>query len=342
MVSQPGSESDVNALIVDDQPSTLMLMHAILDRAGYSVVECSRGQTAIEALSEDDYDLVVLDINLPDISGMDVLQSPQLVPRHLPPVLGITASLTPQIEREAIAAGMCRVLEKPISYEQLTEAASVAMNIGRSVERADSIVPAIDQATLTQVRYLSDESLAHRFVNQAIIDSKNCLDELNAAAARNDITAWRTHAQTLDGVALTIGARRLAGAIAAVLVRPPSELRTQMDSTNHQFAELLDEAQLSLGEWLGNVARGAKQRRALPGRLTDREVCVLSWTAAGKTSSEIGMILGISTRTVNFHITTALMKLDAVNKTQAVVKAVMLGLLKVGDVPLAPAERAER
>jgi LuxR family transcriptional regulator len=53
----------------------------------------------------------------------------------------------------------------------------------------------------------------------------------------------------------------------------------------------------------------------------------LRWTAAGKTSSEVGTILGISARTVNYHIASILLKLEAVNKTQAVVKAVMLNLL---------------
>ena len=61
--------------------------------------------------------------------------------------------------------------------------------------------------------------------------------------------------------------------------------------------------------------------------LTQREREVLRWTAAGKTSAEIGAILGISTRTVNFHILTVFDKLGVVNKTQAAVKAQMNGLL---------------
>lgn len=61
--------------------------------------------------------------------------------------------------------------------------------------------------------------------------------------------------------------------------------------------------------------------------LTEREKEVLRWTADGKTSYEIGLILSLSVGTVNFHVNKAVAKLDAVNKTQAVVKAVMLGLL---------------
>lgn len=62
-------------------------------------------------------------------------------------------------------------------------------------------------------------------------------------------------------------------------------------------------------------------------RLNLREKEVLQWTADGKTSSEIAQILNISTATVNFHINKSLGKLNAVNKTQAVVKAMVLGLI---------------
>jgi LuxR family quorum-sensing system transcriptional regulator SolR len=61
--------------------------------------------------------------------------------------------------------------------------------------------------------------------------------------------------------------------------------------------------------------------------LTAREVDVLRWTADGKTSSEVGEIMNISERTVNFHINNSLEKLGAVNKTAGVIKAAMMRLL---------------
>ncbi len=61
--------------------------------------------------------------------------------------------------------------------------------------------------------------------------------------------------------------------------------------------------------------------------LTDREIQVLRWTADGKTASEIADILNISERTANFHIANAITKLNAPNKTAAVIRAGMLGML---------------
>lgn len=62
--------------------------------------------------------------------------------------------------------------------------------------------------------------------------------------------------------------------------------------------------------------------------LTDREIDCLNWTAAGKTSAEIAEILGLSEHTVNHYLNRATKKLDTVNRTQAVAKALRVGLIK--------------
>ncbi|MER8855950.1 helix-turn-helix transcriptional regulator [Mesorhizobium australicum] len=54
--------------------------------------------------------------------------------------------------------------------------------------------------------------------------------------------------------------------------------------------------------------------------------CIL-WVAKGKTSWEIGMILGISLNTVNFHIKNVMRKLDAPSRTVAAIKAVNCGII---------------
>lgn len=330
----------MNALIVDDQPSTLMLMQAILNRAGYTVEECTRGEGAIDALSTKEFDLVILDINLPDISGVDLLRDSRLAAHHLPPVLGITAALTPELHEQAIAAGMCRVLEKPVSYEQLAEAAAVAVRVGKATQHAEDATPVIDLVTLSTVRDLHDEELARKFVNQAVLDARICFEELMSAGRSEDLLMWRRHAKTLGGLALTLGARRLSSFIVGALNTPNERLHRVVMVVTNQISGLLEEAQTELNQWLlrplsrGTRARFSADKRKAPYNLSERELTVLRWTAAGRTSNRIAAILGISPRTVTFHITSALFKLDALNKTQAVVKAVMLGLISLDSAPI--------
>ncbi len=86
--------------------------------------------------------------------------------------------------------------------------------------------------------------------------------------------------------------------------------------------------------WLTQFAHAGMARLLVPKHvpetlilMTAREKEVLRWTAEGKTAYEIGQILAVSERTVNFHINNVVAKLDASNKTQAAVKAAALGML---------------
>lgn len=102
--------------------------------------------------------------------------------------------------------------------------------------------------------------------------------------------------------------------------------------------EPLSSAELDIKEikmrWLVNIAHLAlsriyanKLRNEDPPALTAREIEVLRWTADGKTSGEVSNILSVSENTVNFHVKNAIAKLQTANKTAAVVRAAMLGLL---------------
>ncbi|TAN07852.1 MAG: LuxR family transcriptional regulator [Rhodanobacteraceae bacterium] len=83
----------------------------------------------------------------------------------------------------------------------------------------------------------------------------------------------------------------------------------------HQIHGMLDALELQPG-----VPDGAHQ-------LTEREREVLRWGADGKTADETGTILGITERTVTYHVTLAMCKLGVTNKTQAVAKALLLKLI---------------
>lgn len=62
-------------------------------------------------------------------------------------------------------------------------------------------------------------------------------------------------------------------------------------------------------------------------RLTERELDVVRWSATGKTSAEIGMILSLSDHTINAYMNNALKKLDCVNRTQLVAKALRMRII---------------
>lgn len=102
------------------------------------------------------------------------------------------------------------------------------------------------------------------------------------------------------------------------------------DSVSHKE---LREISLKLS-WLVGVAHEGlslllieKHMPEAATQLTSREIEVLRWTADGKTSGEVSEIMNITDRTVNFHISNTLKKLNATNKTAAAIKAARLGIL---------------
>ncbi|WP_408646091.1 LuxR C-terminal-related transcriptional regulator [Zymobacter palmae] len=62
-------------------------------------------------------------------------------------------------------------------------------------------------------------------------------------------------------------------------------------------------------------------------QLSEREKEVLKWSGDGKTADEIAQILNLSHSTINFHLRKTMYKLNAPNKTNAIVKAIYLNLL---------------
>ena len=103
-----------------------------------------------------------------------------------------------------------------------------------------------------------------------------------------------------------------------------SDALTPAELTNNQFKM----------RWLVSIAHSACTRAFVPKvfdmpetPLTPRETEVLKWAADGKTSEQIGGILTISVDTVKFHMKNAVVKLKAANKTAAVARAAMTGML---------------
>lgn len=90
--------------------------------------------------------------------------------------------------------------------------------------------------------------------------------------------------------------------------------------------EMLELAMLAIQVYDRLYQIGRNDHR--PGEdLTEREIDCLNWTAAGKTSAEISEILGLSEHTVNHYLNRATRKLDTVNRTQAVAKAIRTGII---------------
>ncbi|RXF03782.1 response regulator [Pseudoalteromonas phenolica] len=105
-----------NILIVEDTESLSLLYQSYLIPTGLNTFVAGTGQAALDYLSNNQPDLIILDIMLPDMSGMDILA--QLPNKNRPDVIVLTAHASKELAVEAIRHGAIDFLEKPIDAER--------------------------------------------------------------------------------------------------------------------------------------------------------------------------------------------------------------------------------
>lgn len=105
-------------LIIDDEKSILDLLSVVFTKEGYSVETCVSPSRALELMSREDYDIILTDIQMPQISGMDILKE---VKKKTPdiPVIMVTAYGTIKQAVEALKAGAMDYVVKPFDVDEL-------------------------------------------------------------------------------------------------------------------------------------------------------------------------------------------------------------------------------
>jgi len=107
-------------LIVEDNPKNLKLVRDTLQVKGYQTVEAETGEEGVRLAHERHLALILMDIQLPGISGIEVLRRLPADPVTRPtPVIAITASVMTQDTKRIMAAGFDGFHGKPISVRQL-------------------------------------------------------------------------------------------------------------------------------------------------------------------------------------------------------------------------------
>ncbi|HKB12826.1 MAG TPA: sigma-54 dependent transcriptional regulator [Vicinamibacterales bacterium] len=105
-------------LVVDDERSMRELLAIVLRREGYEVMLAENGRMAIDALEREPVDLLISDIKMPDMSGVDVLRAAKTVDQDILGIM-ITAFASTETAVEAMRLGACDYLSKPFDIDLL-------------------------------------------------------------------------------------------------------------------------------------------------------------------------------------------------------------------------------
>jgi CheY-like chemotaxis protein len=117
-------------LIADDRPSSRELLRLVLERAGYDVIEAEDGRVALERARTSSPDLILLDLQMPEMDGYQVLAALRSEPRFRTlPILALTASAMSGDRERILSAGFTDYLAKPAGPEILRD--TIARLVGK-------------------------------------------------------------------------------------------------------------------------------------------------------------------------------------------------------------------
>jgi DNA-binding response OmpR family regulator len=114
-------------LVVDDEPDTLGLIKLTLQTAGYLVQTATAGREGLRLVREEPFDVVILDIMMPDVSGFDVMRELNNDPTPPPPVIFLTARSGEEDQETGMSLGVSNYLLKPITRGSLLDAINEAL-----------------------------------------------------------------------------------------------------------------------------------------------------------------------------------------------------------------------
>jgi class 3 adenylate cyclase len=129
----------VRVLIVDDSPTNVDLLCAVLSHQGYAIAVARDGEQALEYLRQHAVDIVVLDILMPGLSGIEVCRRIRSDPRHaMLPVVLVTA-LDPEQERvHGLDAGADDFISKPVNREELLARVRSLVRVKQLFDRTEA------------------------------------------------------------------------------------------------------------------------------------------------------------------------------------------------------------
>jgi two-component system sensor histidine kinase RpfC len=218
------SSKGYSILVADDNETNRRVVEQILERAGHHPVLVRNGEEALEMLEERTFDITLLDMNMPDMSGMDVFMTYQYTrsPGVRLPFIMLSADVSDDLRKECIAAGFDAFLSKPIqsasllsTIEQLTGAEPVpqpARQASSATPNAStaSSEPAsdfIDFTTLDQLDRISPNSeFVDGLIDQFSTEAGALISQIECALALQRPAEAKRIAHALKGSALSIGA----------------------------------------------------------------------------------------------------------------------------------------
>jgi len=218
--SQPAASQAAGrgrVLIVEDNPTNQEVAVAILHKLGYETEVADNGELAIRALQAGDFDVVLMDCEMPQMDGYEATRRIRSgldgVRNRDIPIVALTASAMTSDRDRCFRAGMSDYVSKPVDPQQLaTVLARWTAPSKHSSQQprasAPTAAPVFDEKELLE-RLMGDRKLAHKLVDSFVQDLPGKLASLDGLIQAADSAKIRAAAHALKGASANLSARCL-------------------------------------------------------------------------------------------------------------------------------------
>ena len=183
-----------------------------LERLGYSADVASNGLEALAALEREPYDVVLMDVQMPELDGLDASRRicERWPPDSRPYIIAMTANALPEDREACFAAGMNDYVPKPIRSEELASALNRAQPLrSRDAASGESEI-GLEAGALQNLRDLGGVEFLAEVVDAFLADAPALITSLRSSLERQDTEELRRAAHTLKSNGSTLGATAFA------------------------------------------------------------------------------------------------------------------------------------
>ncbi|BAY80692.1 two-component hybrid histidine kinase [Calothrix parasitica NIES-267] len=226
--SQLSEKLPLRILLVEDMPLNQKVAIHMLQRLGYRADIANNGLEALESLHRQDYDLVFMDVQMPEMDGLQATRHicKEWVPPKRPWIVAMTANAMQGDREECLNAGMNDYVSKPVRIEALIEIFNNYKNLQHSSkpdtdstavfnrEKPDmNQLPVIDTQILQELKDMAGDDASEMItevIDSYFEDAPPKLQEIYRAIDQQDSEELRNSAHALKSLSVTIGAVLLA------------------------------------------------------------------------------------------------------------------------------------
>jgi len=199
-------------LLAEDNPVSRDLIAAMLTRMGHAVVAVPDGADAVAALAGEAFDVVLMDMQMPGLDGVEATRRIRALPppRCTVPVVALTADAAPENRQRYMAAGLTDLLTKPVDWDRL-RALIPLVTLGQShaappdVARNDAGEDGIDRPRLLAIAATLGDADLNAMLDNVRAELTRQLDLSRTAAGRGDDAGMRRAVHALRGLAGNFG-----------------------------------------------------------------------------------------------------------------------------------------